>query len=129
GSQLTALHQNGVLLKTPEGDRRIAFPVAADPSKLDIRPDDVIILAMKGQDTAAALERLRAAGVEHNAIACMQNGVANEREALRYFPNVYAVMVVMPATFIRPGEIAAFGAPHAGLFDVGRYPAGTDATA
>ena len=38
------------------------------------------------------------------------------------------MLVVMPATFIRAGEVAAFGAPHAGLFDIGRYPTGTDAT-
>jgi 2-dehydropantoate 2-reductase len=129
GAQLAALLQNGVLLQTPDGDRHVAFPMAADPTELDITPGDVILLAMKSQDTAAALQRLRAAGVERSAIACMQNGVANEREALRYFPEVYAIMVVMPATFIRPGEIAAFGAPHAGLFDVGCYPGGTDVTA
>ena len=38
------------------------------------------------------------------------------------------MMVVLPATFIEPGEVAAFGVPHAGLFDIGRYPFGMDAT-
>lgn len=128
GAQLDALNQNGLLLRTPSGDTRVKFPLAADPAGLTITPDDVIFLCMKGQDTVAALERLRAAGVVDTPIVCAQNGVANEREALRFFPNVYAMMVVMPATFIRPGEVAAFGAPHAGLFDIGRYPRGTDAT-
>ena len=83
---------------------------------------------MKSQDTVAALEALGEAGAREQAIVCAQNGVSNEREALRRFANVYAMLVVMPATFIRAGEVAAFGAPHAGLFDIGRYPSGTDAT-
>ena len=63
---------------------------------------------MKTQDTTAALERLRAAGVTEQAIFCVQNGVANERMALRRFPNVHGVTVMMPATFTTPGEVAVF---------------------
>ena len=44
---------------------------------------DAILLTMKSQDTVAALERLRAAGVSKQPIFCVQNGVANERFALR----------------------------------------------
>jgi 2-dehydropantoate 2-reductase len=83
---------------------------------------------MKSQDTKPALEALAAAGVTDQPIVCAQNGVDNEREALRFFPNVYAMMVVMPATFVRPGEVVAFGGPRAGIFDIGRYPSGADAT-
>jgi 2-dehydropantoate 2-reductase len=128
GAQLQALQSNGLLLRTPDGDFRARFPAVEDPTELDLRPDDIVFLCMKSQDTLQALERLRAAGVRDQAIVCAQNGVANEREALRNFANVYAMLVVMPATFIEPGEVAAFGAPHAGLFDIGRYPAGIDAT-
>ena len=127
GTQLDALRKNGILLRTPTGDIRTQFPVVADPAELKVDPDDVVFLCMKGQDTAAALQRLLAAGITTQPIVCAQNGVANEREALRFFPNVYAMMVVLPATFVTPGEVAAFGMPHAGLFDIGRYPTGTDA--
>ena len=128
GAQLEALRKDGLLLRTPDGETRHRFPVAAHPRELDLRPDDCILLAMKSQDTIAALEALAEAGARDQAIVCAQNGVGNEREALRRFANVYAMLVVMPATFIRAGEVAAFGAPHAGLFDVGRYPTGIDAT-
>ena len=128
GAQLEALNANGLLLRTPEGDNRTRFPVVADAAELTFAPDDVIFLTMKSQDTKDALEALAAAGVTTQAVVCAQNGVDNEREALRFFPNVYAMMVVMPATFVRPGEVAAFGAPKAGIFDIGRYPGGTDAT-
>jgi len=129
GTQLAALRANGLLLRTPGGDIRASFPVAADPADLAIGPGDVIILAIKGQDTADALARLRAAGVTTQPIVCAQNGVDNERAALRLFPNVYGMTVILPADFIRPGEVAAFGTPKSGLFDIGRYPRGRDATA
>ena len=53
----------------------------------------------------------------------------NERATLRLFPNVYAMTVILPADFVRPGEVVAFGTPHPGLFDLGRYPSGRDDTA
>src|SRR5690606_22893508 len=77
GKQLDALRTNGLLLKTPEGDVRTRFPVAEDPSELKIAEDDVIFLAMKGQDTAEALLSLRVAGVTSQPVVCAQNGVAN----------------------------------------------------
>ena len=82
---------------------------------------------MKTQDTPAALERLRAAGVAEQPVFCVQNGVANERMALRRFPNVHGVTVMMPAAFATPGEVAAFSTPRHGIFDIGRFPAGSDA--
>ena len=111
GKQLGALKANGLLLRTPEGDISAHFPVAAAPTELTIGPDDVILLAMKGQDTAEALARLRTAGVTTQSIVCAQNGVDNERAALRLFPNVYGMTVILPADFVRPGEVAAFGTP------------------
>ena len=129
GAQLEALKQNRILLRTPSGEFRTRFPVVADPAELPLGPDDIVFLCMKSQDTTAALQRLLAAGATTQPIVCAQNGVANEREALRFFPNIYAMMVVLPATFLVPGEVAAFGMPHAGLFDLGRYPAGSDSTA
>lgn len=127
GAQLEALQSKGLTLRTPGGEEHASFPVAADPKSLGLRADDVIVLAMKSQDTMGALQALREAGANLQPIVCAQNGVANERTALRFFPNVYGMMVVMPATFVVPGEVAAFGMPKAGLFDIGRYPGGTDA--
>src|SRR5262245_60109948 len=99
GAQLDAIRKNGLLLKTPAGDSRVRFPVAGDPGKLKISGDDIVFLCVKSQDTEAALQLLRDAGVRDQPVVCAQNGVANERAALRLFPNVYAMLVVMPATF------------------------------
>jgi 2-dehydropantoate 2-reductase len=129
GPQLEAIRRDGLLLRAPERENRVRFGAAADPEEVKFEPDDVVVLAMKTQDTPLALQRLRAAGVTTQAIVCAQNGVTNERFALRRFPNVYAMTVIMPATYATPGEVSAFGAPHAGILDLGRYPSGGDETA
>lgn len=126
GAQLDAIRARGLRLRTPDADRVARFDCVAGPGEIAFRPDDAILLAMKTQDTEPALDALRAAGVERQPIFCAQNGVANERLALRRFPNVHGVTVMMPATFLVPGEVAAFSTPRHGVFDLGRYPAGRD---
>ncbi len=103
-----------------------APPCFADPTEIEIRSDDAILLTMKTQHTLAALERLRAAGVREQPIFCVQNGVANERFVLRRFPEVHGVTVMMPASFVIPGEVNVFSTPRYGVFDIGRYPAGSN---
>jgi 2-dehydropantoate 2-reductase len=127
GAQLDAIRANGLRLRTPAGDDRVDLACVADPSEIAFRPDDAILLAMKTQDTEAALGRLRDAGVADQPIFCAQNGVANERLALRRFPNVHGVTVMLPAAFLTPGEVATFSLPRHGIFELGRYPAGSDA--
>lgn len=129
GAQLEAIRKNGLKLRTPEAETSVAFEAVEDPEKLAFDAEDVIVLAMKTQDTPLALQRLRAAGVAGQAIVCAQNGVTNERFALRRFPNVYAMTVMMPATYVTAGEVNSFALPKAGVFDLGRYPTGADATA
>lgn len=127
GAQLAAIRADGLLLRDPDRAQRARFECVADPGEIDFRPDDAIVLTMKTQDTGAALDRLRAAGVAGQPIFCAQNSVANEGLALRRFPNVHAVTVMMPATYRVPGEVAVFATPHPGIFEIGRYPVGTDA--
>jgi 2-dehydropantoate 2-reductase len=56
---------------------------------------------------------------------CAQNGVDNERQALRRFEDVYAMCVMMPARHHVPGVVELSpGVP--GVLDVGRYPEGVD---
>jgi 2-dehydropantoate 2-reductase len=81
---------------------------------------------MKTQDTVTALDALRDAGLRDQPVFCAQNGVANERFALRRFPNVHGVTVMMPAIYLTPGEVACFSSPRHGIFEIGRYPDGAD---
>lgn len=127
GAQLEAIRTGGLTLLTPEGALQAEFPCVASPAEAQLRPDDVIFLCVKTQHTEAALMQLRDAGLQHQHVFCFQNGVENERLALRYFPNVHGVTVMLPADFVQPGEVVCYGAPCIGSFDIGRYPSGFDA--
>jgi 2-dehydropantoate 2-reductase len=126
GAQFEAIRNEGLRLLTPTVSETIRFPVVQSLDKAAIRTDDMILLAIKGQDTQEALEALRSAGAANQPIFCLQNGVTNEDAALRLFPNVHAVTVMMPSVFITPGEVAVQSAPKLGLFYTGRYPRGSD---
>ncbi|HEX5615228.1 MAG TPA: 2-dehydropantoate 2-reductase [Acidimicrobiia bacterium] len=126
GAHADAMRTHGLRIDAPGGSTTVRIPVATDPADLDLTPTDTVLLAVKGQDTAGALARLVACAPESIAIACLQNGVDNERVALRYFARVYAVPVMCPASHLEPGVVEASSAPTEGIFDVGRYPTGAD---
>ena len=126
GEHLSAMRGQGLLVRRPQQVERIAVQTAAHPSEIRFNGDEIVLLTMKGQDTHAALDDLEAAAGHRVPVVCAQNGVANERAAARRFVDVYAMLIVMPATFLVPGEIALHGAPGAGLLDCGRFPHGAD---
>jgi 2-dehydropantoate 2-reductase len=126
GRQLEAVRGSGLTLFTPHATRTARFAVCADPGEISFERDDVVLLTMKGPDTAGALLRLKAAGMSGQPIFCFQNGVANEPLALRFFENVYGATVMLPADYETPGEVASYFTPTIGAFDIGRYPSGSD---
>ncbi len=126
GEHGRVMRESGLRYESPGGTRTVELPVAASVGEVDIGDDDVFMLAVKSQDTAGVLNELRAAGVGDQPIVCMQNGVENERQALRLFPNVYGMVVMLPADHHSPGVVRVWTAPSSGLLDLGRYPHGID---
>ncbi|MDA8045620.1 MAG: 2-dehydropantoate 2-reductase [Actinomycetota bacterium] len=129
GAHADAIASHGLTVESADGSRRIDVPVVTDPVAAGVEAGDAVLLAMKSQDTADALAALRRAAPATVAVACLQNGVDNERAALRLFPNVYAVCVMCPATHLEPGVVQQNSVPTPGLLDIGRYPAGVDEAA
>lgn len=127
GEHLAAIRRDGLTLTTPHDKRRCQVPAVSGPAEIDWQPEDVVLLAMKTGDTEAALRALAEHADSATAIVCAQNGVANERLALRLFPHVYGVCVAFPATHLTAGVVSVHSAPVPGLLDVGAYPAGVDA--
>jgi len=128
GPHLAAMQADGLRLDWPDGSRTLPVTAVGDPVEIEWRDGDVVIVAVKSQQTAAVLDRLAATAPEATPIVCAQNGVSNESAALRLFPNVYGMLVMCPAGHLRPGEVIAYSSPTQAGFDVGRYPSGTDAT-
>ncbi|NEA97902.1 2-dehydropantoate 2-reductase N-terminal domain-containing protein [Streptomyces sp. SID13726] len=134
GAHHAALRDEGLRLRVPDGEFTYRLPVVDGPAGLGaLRTDDVLVLAVKTQDTEAALETWGPAPVEDGGTAaqrlpllCAQNGVEGQRLALRRFRHVYGVCVWLPATFLEPGVVAAAGSPLTGILHLGRHPHGTD---
>ncbi|MGW1030321.1 ketopantoate reductase family protein [Streptomyces sp. NPDC002577] len=137
GAHYAALRDTGLRLVTPDGRHTHRLPVVDGPAPLgELRADDVLILAVKTQDSTAALDawsdRPVAGGgtaAERLPLVCAQNGVESERLALRRFRLVYGMCVWLPATYLEPGSVSAAGTPLTGILHIGRYPSGTDETA
>ena len=125
GPHLEAMQRNGLSVRTPDLTVTLRTPAVGHPSEIEWRPDDAVLLSVKSQHTAGALDDLRKAAGDPPVI-CAQNGVANERMALRRFSRVYAMMVMLPATHMQPGEVIMHASPVSGILDAGCYPAGVD---
>jgi 2-dehydropantoate 2-reductase len=87
---------------------------------------DAVIVATKSQDTLSVLRELERVAPSELPVACAQNGVENERVALRMFPNVYGILVMCPASHLTPGQVAVHATPVWGVLDVGRWPGSRD---
>lgn len=134
GEHAATLRRDGLTLEVPERTLHIRVPVADDPGALALQRGDVLLLTVKSQQTHSLLDEVAGLPVGQGSsraadtipIVCMQNGVENERAALRRFARVYGSCVVCAAEHLRPGVVVASGAPFTGCFDTGRYPDGVD---
>lgn len=87
GRHLAALGEHGLRLRVPEGESTHRLPAVEGPGPLgELRSDDVLLLAVKTQDTVAALETwadVPVAGggtaAERLPLVCLQNGVESGR--------------------------------------------------
>ncbi|MGH2758102.1 MAG: ketopantoate reductase family protein [Actinomycetota bacterium] len=129
GAHFDAIRGNGLRLQSPEEDVTLEIPVVDHPSAVDWRDDDVVFMAMKSQDTLAALHALAETAPTSISVVSLQNGVANEGQILRFFPNVYGICVMCPTNYLTPGVVQGYSSPVTGIFDIGCYPDGLDETA
>ena len=128
GEHARVLQQRGLQLVAPVGTAVLQLPVVTRPEALEFSSRDVVLLCMKSQHTVAALEDLERAGAANAALVCAQNGVANERMALRRFARTYGMLVNLPAVHLAPGEVLTHARGRGGILDAGCFPGGVDET-
>jgi 2-dehydropantoate 2-reductase len=126
GPHYQAIASSGLRIESPDDVVVVDVPVFERAEAVGFTSDDVILLATKSHDTLAALSDLSAAAGPATPVVCFQNGVTNERQAMRWFRHVHGAVVMCPAAHLAPGAVQAFSSPTTGLMDVGRYPTGTD---
>ena len=135
GEHGASLQQNGLRFLSPDEDVTLQIPTVQHPRELarsnasfDLS-DTLFLLCMKSQHTQGALEDLVGVfGGADIAVACVQNGVANESLAARYCSRVYATLVSLPATFLVPGEVSTNALGCGGVLDTGCFAYGVDET-
>ena len=126
GAHLTALASKGLELRDPERTVKLAVATASSPAEAGLREGDIAVLTTKTQHSETLLMQLASCAPPSTPVVCAQNGVENERLALRRFSNVQAMCVFMPSTYLEPGVVEVPVSPLTGLLDVGRYPVGVD---
>jgi 2-dehydropantoate 2-reductase len=127
GEHARVMAAEGLRLATPDRVVTVRPPVLGDAADLDLAPGDVLVTTTKTQHTAGLLETLAGKpNAEQVAVLCAQNGVENERIALRLFRVVLGCSVMLPAVHLEPGRVDAQGAPYPGMLEIGAYPAGAD---
>lgn len=129
GANYLAIAQDGLTLSAPDRTIVLDLEVVDGVEGVTYRDDDVVINAVKGQDTLGVLSQVAPLAPTTVSVVCAQNGVENERIALRLFASVYAMCVMCPSTYLTPGQIQLFTSPSSGVLDVGRFPGSVDAVA
>lgn len=129
GAHLAAIKESGLRLRTIDGEQSLPIPAVGSVAEVDWTPsgDIVVLLAVKSDATAVLLAELALVAPPTAAIVCLQNGVANEPTALRWFQRVYGICVMAPTTHTEPGVVAANCGPVAAVLDIGSYPATSEA--
>ena len=126
GAHFRAIEDDGLRFVTPIQDERIRIPAADHPKRVDFRDGDVVILCVKSQHSEGALTDLYAAAGDDVPVVCCQNGVVNEKMALRRFGRVYGMNVMVGGVHLDPGEVFNSSENPAGMLDIGRFPSGID---
>ena len=126
GAHGAAISRGGLRVETPDETFTVTPAVVSEPKEISFRDGDVVLLAVKSQDTSQALAALSMVAPPSTTIVCAQNGVENERIALRLFRDVYGVCVVGGTYYLEPGVVSTQTSPIYGSLDFGRYPSGMD---
>ncbi|MFW0783525.1 2-dehydropantoate 2-reductase [Gordonia sp. CPCC 206044] len=126
GAHLAAIRDSGLVLDTADGRFTCDITAAANASEVDWTDDSVVLLCVKSQQTAAALDDLAVHAPRTITVVSAQNGVANEAAILRRFAATYSVCVMLPALHLEPGVVVQGSSAAPGILDIGRFPIGCD---
>lgn len=127
GRTLAALRTAGLDLAVGDRTRAVPVPTLAGLHEATWDRQSVLVLAVKSQHTPDVLPAL-ADVPAHVPVLCLQNSVANERLLLEHRDpaTVHGVVVMMPASSLRPGSVVVHSLGLPGLLDPGLATGGTD---
>src|SRR5258705_6004528 len=118
GPHVQAIRKEGLQLMSEGVLRRIKVSAIEDLRGFKPRPDDVLLLTVKSQDTEAAAKQLSGIYGPRPAIVSLQNAVRNEEILARQFQQVYGGLVEFSGNYLRAGLVEH---TRNNLVAVGRY--------
>jgi len=123
-AHMQTVQQNGLKLIKPNQVHTLKITAVTSPAEAGLKPDDVILLTMKGQNTEGAMHDLKSV-ISDIPVFCLQNGVRNEEIAASFFPRVYSTRVNIGAVYMNDGEVVCRRDPP-GWLVMSVYPRGID---
>ncbi len=132
GAQIAHIAAHGLSYRRAGAHSVLRLKTADTASPPTLRPDDILVLAVKAQDVESATKFWAWRQVEGKGSASelplvtLQNGLAAEDIALRRFDRVHAASIRIPACYTVTGEVVVGGEPNVGIVALGRYPEGLD---
>jgi 2-dehydropantoate 2-reductase len=126
GPHVQAIRKEGLQLLSEGVRRLIKVSATEDLRAMKARPDDVLLLTVKSQDTEVAGKQLSGIYGPTTAIVSLQNAVRNEESLARQFQPVYGGLVEFSGNYLSPGFVEH---TRNNLVAVGRYPDGVDPVA
>jgi 2-dehydropantoate 2-reductase len=137
GAQLAALREKRLRFARPSGVITLDLPFAAGPDEVALAEGDVLVLAVKAQDTEQTVAdwawrpvALPDGGQDLAAralpVVVLQNGLDSERTALRRFEVVLGTSIWIPSVYVEEGVVVNPAAPTPAVLWIGRYPHGDD---
>lgn len=129
GANHSYLTENSLRYVRPDGVRPVRLHVDAAPV---LTPDDVLILAVKSQQTEAAVQEWAWRPVAGGGVAAdlpivtLQNGLQTEYAVARRFARTYAGSLLVPARYTSVGEVVSGSSPIVAVLTLGAFPGGTE---
>ncbi|MEU6563013.1 ketopantoate reductase family protein [Nocardia nova] len=129
GDALEYFRQHPVDYHTPAGVRAVRLPVAGED--VGLHTGDILVLTAKTQDVGAAAAAFAwhdvrdpdgvvvGVAAEHIPVVTVQNGLAAEPTAARWFATVVGAVLLVSARYERLGEIHVGASPFVGALIAG----------
>ncbi len=128
GAHLDTIRRSGLTRNSPAGTDTVRVRGHAHVADVGWEPGDVAIIATKQHQSDEILDELLGAAPPSISVACAQNGIDGERQALRRFGHTIGMLVNLPGTHLEPGVVDVHAHGPSGLLDVGPVDGAVDGT-
>ena len=135
GKNIETIRTRGVELIQRDVARTVKVQTATSPSEVTLLPDDVLVAATKVQDLPEVFASwawqpvtfaTHTGTASQLPLVTLQNGLAADRMALRYFAKVLGGTILTPSQHLTPGQVRVGTEDAIGVITLGLMPRGVD---